>query len=166
MNCEFCGQCVSVCPVGALNDRIFLHKARVWDLKETNTVCAYCGVGCTLTVGTNQKTGRILRVRADEDLGLNQGNLCVKGRFGWEYVPSPKRLTSPLIRKDGGLVEASWEEAIGLVARRFQEIKARPRQKLWPVWPHPRLTNEELYLFQKFLPRSSGDQPYRPCGRV
>ncbi len=90
MNCEFCGQCVSVCPVGALNDRIFLHKARVWDLKETNTACAYCGVGCTLTVGTSKKTGRILRVRADEELGLNQGNLCVKGRFGWEYVSQPE----------------------------------------------------------------------------
>ncbi len=151
MNCEFCGQCVSVCPVGALNDRIFLHKARVWDLKETNTVCAYCGVGCTLTVGTNKKTGRILRVRADEELGLNQGNLCVKGRFGWEYVPSPKRLTSPLIRKDGGLVEASWEEAIGLVARRFQEIKALASAKALAGLASSRLTNEELYLFQKLL---------------
>ncbi len=151
MNCEFCGQCVSACPVGALNDRIFLHKARVWDLKETNTVCAYCGVGCTLTVGTSKKTGRILRVRADEGLGLNQGNLCVKGRFGWEYVHSPKRLTSPLIRKEGVLVEASWEEAIGLVARRFQEIRALASGTALAGLASSRLTNEELYLFQKLL---------------
>ncbi|MFH1758743.1 MAG: 2Fe-2S iron-sulfur cluster-binding protein, partial [Pseudomonadota bacterium] len=99
MNCEFCGQCVSVCPVGALSDRLFLHKARVWDLKETNTTCAYCGVGCTLTVGT--KNNRILRVRAPQAFGINQGNLCVKGRFGWEYIHNPERLTTPLVKKDG-----------------------------------------------------------------
>jgi len=151
MNCEFCGQCVSVCPVGALNDRIFLHKARVWDLKETNTVCAYCGVGCTLTVGTHKKTGKILRVRADEALGLNQGNLCVKGRFGWEYVHNPKRLTSPLIRKDGTLVEASWEEALGLAARRLREVNALAGGNALAGLASPRLTNEELYLFQKLL---------------
>ncbi len=149
MNCEFCGQCVSVCPVGALNDRIFLHKARVWDLKETNTTCAYCGVGCTLTVGT--KNNRILRIRADEDLGINQGNLCVKGRYGWEYIHSRERLTSPLIKKDSSFVKVSWEEAIGLVARRFQEIKAEKGGTALAGLCSPRLTNEELYLFQKFM---------------
>jgi formate dehydrogenase alpha subunit len=149
MNCEFCGQCVSVCPVGALNDRIFLHKARVWDLKETNTTCAYCGVGCTLTVGT--RNNRILRIRADEDLGVNQGNLCVKGRYGWEYVHSRERLSYPLIKKDGSFIKASWEEAVGLVARRFQEIKAEKGGTELAGLCSPRLTNEELYLFQKFM---------------
>jgi formate dehydrogenase alpha subunit len=149
MNCEFCGQCVSVCPVGALNDRIFLHKARVWDLKETNTTCAYCGVGCTLTVGT--RDNRILRVRADENLGINQGNLCVKGRYGWEYVHNQERLTSPLIKKDGSFVKASWEEAIGLVAQRFQEIKAEKSGAELAGLCSSRLTNEEIYLFQKFM---------------
>ena len=149
MNCEFCGQCVSVCPVGALNDRIFLHKARVWDLKETNTTCAYCGVGCTLTVGT--RNNRILRIRADEDMGVNQGNLCVKGRYGWEYVHSRERLASPLIKKDGSFVKASWEEAVGWVARRFQEIKAEKGGTALAGLCSPRLTNEELYLFQKFM---------------
>jgi formate dehydrogenase alpha subunit len=149
MNCEFCGQCVSVCPVGALNDRVFLHKARVWDLKETPTTCAYCGVGCALTVGT--RDGRILRVRADENLGINQGNLCVKGRYGWEYVHSRQRLTSPLIKKNGSWVEASWEEAIGLVARRFREIKTEKGAAALAGLGSPRLTNEELYLYQKFM---------------
>ncbi len=149
MDCEFCGQCVSVCPVGALNDRIFLHKARVWDLKETNTTCGYCAVGCTLTVGT--RDNRILRVRAAEDLGMNQGNLCVKGRFGWEYIHSPERLTSPLIRKNGSLVKASWEEALNLVARRFQELKAEKGGSAIAGLGSSRLANEELYLFQKFM---------------
>ncbi len=149
MNCEFCGQCVSVCPVGALNDRIFLHKARVWDLKETNTTCAYCGVGCTLTVGA--RNNRILRIRADEDLGINQGNLCVKGRYGWEYIHSRERLTSPLIKKEGSFVKASWEEALALVAERFQELKAQNGADALAGLCSPRLTNEELYLFQKFM---------------
>jgi len=149
MNCEFCGQCVSVCPVGALNDRIFLHKARVWDLKETHTACGYCGVGCTLTVGT--RDSRILRVRADENLGINQGNLCVKGRYGWEYIHSRERLTSPLIKKDGSFVKVSWEEAIGLVAQRFQEIKAEKGGAELAGLCSSRLTNEELYLYQKFM---------------
>ena len=149
MNCEFCGQCVSVCPVGALNDRIFLHKARPWDLKETNTTCAYCGVGCTLTVGA--RDNRILRIRADEDLGINQGNLCVKGRYGWEYVHSRERLTSPLIKKNGSFVKASWEEALGLVARRFREIKAEKGGAALAGLCSSRLTNEELYLFQKSM---------------
>jgi predicted molibdopterin-dependent oxidoreductase YjgC len=148
LNCEFCGQCVSICPVGALNDRIFLHQGRVWELKETRTVCAYCGVGCTLLVGT--KNHKVMRVRADEDLGLNQGNLCVKGRFGWEYIHSPKRLASPLIRKDGELVQATWDEALALVARRLTEIRAERGGSVLAGLASPRLTNEELYLFQKF----------------
>jgi NADH-quinone oxidoreductase chain G len=148
LNCEFCGQCISVCPVGALNDRIFLHKARVWDLKEIRTVCAYCGVGCTLLLAT--KDDRVMRVRAEEDLGLNQGNLCVKGRFGWEYIHSPKRLLSPLIRKNGKLVQASWEEALPFVARRLKEIQGKRGGSALAGLASPRLTNEELYLFQKF----------------
>ena len=146
MNCEFCGQCVSVCPVGALNDRIFLHKARVWDLQETRTTCAYCGVGCSLTVGT--KGNRILRVRAGDEAGVNQGNLCVKGRYGWEYVHNRERLTAPLIKKNGTFVQTTWEEALDLVARRFQDLK---KEKSLAGLCSPRLTNEELYLFQKFM---------------
>ena len=149
MNCEFCGQCLSVCPVGALNDRIFLHKARVWDLQETNTTCGYCGVGCTFTVGA--KNGRILRVRANEDTGINQGNLCVKGRFGWEYIHSRERLTTPLIKKNGSLVKASWEEAIGLVTQRWKAIKAEKGGTALAGLCSPRLTNEELFSFQKFV---------------
>ncbi|MGC8810592.1 MAG: molybdopterin-dependent oxidoreductase, partial [bacterium] len=149
LQCEFCGNCISVCPVGALNDRLFLHKARVWDLQETNTTCGYCGVGCTLTIGT--KDEKIKRVRADEDLGVNQGNLCVKGRFGWEYIHHPDRLTTPLIRKNGTLVKSSWDEALELVAKRFQEIKEAEGGKAIAGLASPRLTNEELYTFQKLM---------------
>lgn len=149
MNCEFCGQCISVCPVGALNDRLFLHKARVWDLKETHTTCGYCGVGCTLTLGT--KGNRILRVRADEGRGNNQGNLCVKGRFGWGAIQHPDRLTMPLIRKNGSWVKVSWEEALQQVTRRFKKILEENGPGSIAGLCSPRLANEELYLFQKFM---------------
>ena len=147
MDCEFCGQCISVCPVGALNDRLFLHKARPWDLKETQTVCGYCSIGCSIVIGT--RDNRIVRVRADEDLGSNEGNLCVKGRFGWEYIQSPERLTTPLIRKDGVLVPSSWEDALKLTARRFNDIRNSGGQLAGLA--SSRLTNEEAYLFQKLL---------------
>lgn len=147
MDCEFCGQCISVCPVGALNDRLFLHKARPWDLKETNTICGYCSVGCSLKVGT--RDGRIVRVRADEKTGANDGNLCVKGRFGWEYIQSPERLKAPLIRKEGELVPVPWEEALVYAAGRFLEI--RDRGGRIAGLGSARLTNEEAYLFQKLM---------------
>lgn len=149
LNCEFCGQCVSVCPVGALNDRHFLHRARVWDLKETETTCAYCGVGCTLLLGA--RNGRLLRARAAEGRGVNQGNLCVKGRFGWEYVGSGERLTTPLMRKNGALEPASWEEALERVGENFRKIKEEKGGEALAGLCSSRLTNEELYLFQKLL---------------
>lgn len=147
MNCEFCGQCISVCPVGALNDRLFLHKARPWDLQETDTICGYCSVGCLIKIGTRE--GRIVRVRSDENVGANDGNLCVKGRFGWEYIQSPERLTSPLVRKDGELVPVSWEEALVYAAGRFREI--RDGGGRMAGLGSARLTNEEAYLFQKLM---------------
>jgi len=149
LNCEFCGQCISVCPVGALNDRLFLHKARIWDLQETATTCGFCGVGCSFTLGT--KNGKILRAKAEEERGINQGNLCVKGRFGWEYIHNPERLTSPLIKKDGSFVKASWEEALSLVAQGWQKIKAEEGGNALAGLCSARLTNEELYTFQKFM---------------
>ncbi|MCX5907824.1 MAG: 2Fe-2S iron-sulfur cluster-binding protein [Deltaproteobacteria bacterium] len=149
MNCEFCGQCISVCPVGALNDRIFLHKARVWDLTETPTTCGYCGVGCTLTVGT--RGNRILRVRADERRGNNQGNLCVKGRFGWEYIHHPERLTTPLIKKGGYALPGNWQ--------------AKGRRK--PGGPVLSAADQRGTLpLPEADARRPGDQPHRSCRRV
>ncbi len=147
LDCEFCGQCVSVCPVGALSDRLFLHKARPWDLQRTNTVCGYCGAGCALSIETRNR--RVVRVRSDESLGANDGNLCVKGRFGWEYLHSPERLTEPLIRKGSSLVRTTWAEAIGYAAERFLSIREKGGEL--GGLGSARLTNEEAYLFQKLL---------------
>lgn len=138
LDCEFCGQCIDICPVGALTSKLFKYKARIWELKKVKTICPFCGIGCHINLGI--KDNKILRVTSDEE------NLCSKGRFGFEYVHSDQRLTTPLIKKDGELVEASWEEALSLVTEKFKENKG----SLAGLCGN-RLTNEEVYLFQKLM---------------
>ena len=87
LDCEFCGECVNICPVGALTDKLFKYKARSWELTRTSTVCSYCSTGCTITLGV--KNNRIYRVIGDDSIGANRGSLCAKGRFGYGDVSSP-----------------------------------------------------------------------------
>ena len=147
--CEFCGQCIDVCPVGALTGSLFDYETRWWELREESTVCGYCGCGCTLTLGC--KDGRIKRVESDPAQGDNGGNLCVRGRFGWEYVHSPLRLTAPLVKKSGTFSEVSWEEALNFTAHKLREIKHAAGKDALAGIASERLTNEESYLFQKFM---------------
>jgi formate dehydrogenase alpha subunit len=147
--CEFCGQCIDVCPVGALTSTMFDYETRWWELEEHSTVCGYCGCGCTLTVGC--KDGRIKRVESGPKRASNEGNLCARGRFGWEYIHSPQRLTSPLLRKSGTLSEVSWEEALQFTADAFKGIKDTHGGKAIAGIASDRLTNEEHYLFQKLM---------------
>ncbi len=144
LNCEFCGQCVSMCPVGAILPRPFKFKARPWQLKEVDTVCGYCGNGCTVTLGVlNEK---VETIRFNDKIGVNNGNLCVRGRFGYSYVNSDERLQKPLLRKDGNLVEVEWKEALDAVAEGFQKAQSG---KGLGVLAGARLTNEELFLLKK-----------------
>jgi NADH-quinone oxidoreductase subunit G len=152
LNCEFCGSCVSVCPVGALLSRPFKFKARWWALNKVKTVCSYCGTGCQLTLGV--KDNKVQTTIYDENQGFHNGQLCTRGRWGYQFVNSDQRLKTPLIRKNGTLVEASWDEALGLVAQRLQAAKAAPASVAGLVTP--RLTNEELYLFKKLVTASVG----------
>jgi len=155
LNCEFCGGCINICPVGALTDRLFKFKARTWDLKNVNTICSYCGTGCTLTLGV--KDNRICRVVGDDTAGVNQGRLCSKGRFGYRYVVSPERISRPLIKMNGGeLKEATWEEALEKVAQGFKEIKEESGADSIGGICSDRLSNEEAYLFQKFMRAAVG----------
>ncbi|QWV93210.1 molybdopterin-dependent oxidoreductase [Geomonas oryzisoli] len=147
LNCEFCGSCVSVCPVGALNSRPFKFKARWWALQKTKSVCSYCGTGCQLTLGT--KDGKVLTTIYDENQGFHNGQLCTRGRFGYQFVNSDKRLTAPLIRKNGKLQEATWEEALAEVTSRLAAGKSDPASVA--ALATPRLTNEELFLFGKLF---------------
>lgn len=148
LSCEFCGSCISVCPVGALISRPFKFKARWWSLNKVKTVCSYCGTGCNLTLGV--KDGKILTTVYDEDQGFHNGQLCTRGRFGYQFVNSASRLTTPLIKKNGKLEAASWDEALGVISQRLIEGKAAGGSSVAGLVT-PRLTNEELYLFKKLF---------------
>jgi len=143
LNCEFCGQCVSMCPVGAILPRPFKFKARPWQLKEVDSVCGYCGNGCTVTLGV--KNNKIETIRFNDKTGVNDGNLCIRGRFGYSYVNSEDRLTKPLVRKGGQLVETDWDEALAAVVAGFE--KARNARGIGVI-SGGRLTNEELFLLK------------------
>ncbi|AGS23547.1 NADH-quinone oxidoreductase subunit NuoG [Rhizobium etli] len=144
-SCDQCGNCVEVCPVGALMSFPYRYKARPWDLVETDTVCPHCGTGCQLTVGTRK--GEFLRVRSKWDEGLNRETLCVRGRFGLDFVTSRDRIKRPMIRRDGALVPVSWDEAGDYLRRRLSSVEGKAAGGL----ASPRLPNEVLYQFQKLL---------------
>lgn len=144
LNCEFCGSCVSVCPVGSLLARPFKFKARFWSLTKQKSICGYCGTGCNLTLGV--KNDKVLTTVYDENQGFHKGQLCVRGRFGYQFINSDQRLTKPLVRKNGRLEEASWDEALEVVASRLKESGSATA-----AIATPRLTNEELVLFKKMM---------------
>ncbi len=148
--CEYCGNCVSVCPVGAIMSRLHRHSYRPWQVKEQyETVCPYCGVGCTVVAQVRDDV--IKRVVPKLGSAVNNGMLCSRGRFGYEFVNSKERLTAPLIRKGGTLTEATWEEAITLVAKKLQEIQTTAGSQAIGGIASLRCTNEDNYVFQKFM---------------
>lgn len=162
--CEFCGQCVSTCPVGALTDRISRYRGRTWETTTIESKCGYCGVGCTIAFRV--KDGRVIGARAPLDRGVNRGNLCAKGRYGWGFVHDSDRLTAPLVRKDGKLVETTWEEAISLVADNLARIRDEHGSDAVAGLASARCTNEENYLFQKLLRAAIGTHNVDHCARL
>ena len=144
LDCEFCGSCIDICPVGALINKQFKYRARSWQVEKTEIACPFCGGGCTYQVHT--KDGRIMRV-VNEDSVL----LCGRGRFGWPVVEADDRLKTPLIRENGKFREASWDEALDLVAAKFKETVAADGAKAVYGVGSPRATNEANYSFQKFF---------------
>jgi formate dehydrogenase major subunit/NADH-quinone oxidoreductase subunit G len=152
LNCEFCGSCIAVCPVGSLLARPFKHKARFWAMTKHQSVCGYCGTGCNLTLGV--KDNKVLTTIYDEDQGFHKGQLCVRGRFGYQFISNPKRLTVPLVRKNGALTESTWEEALSLVATGLKAGNAVA------ALATPRLTNEELTVFKKMMVENVGSKNF------
>jgi formate dehydrogenase alpha subunit len=165
--CVFCGQCVMVCPVGALTSRVSAGRGREFENEKVVTTCSYCGTGCTLEL--NVKDGRVVGVtsnRTEEWSPVNHGALCVKGRFGWDFINSSDRLTKPLIKEEGGFREASWDEALELVAARLAEIKEKSGPDSMAVFTSARITNEENYLAQKFTRAVLGTNNVDHCARL
>ncbi|MBE0528341.1 MAG: (2Fe-2S)-binding protein, partial [Thermoleophilia bacterium] len=120
--CEMCGNCVSTCPTGALQDKLSRQHCRIWDAQVVRSVCPFCGCGCTLDL--HVKDGKVIQISSPVGLGAGEGNLCVKGRYGFQFIGHPDRLTQPLVRKDGELVPATWDEALDLVVEKLGAIKA------------------------------------------
>jgi len=149
LDCEFCGQCIDACPVGALGSKPYTHSARAWFLEEHDNICPYCSVGCTVTYDIREE--KILRARGVDGKGVNEGDLCGKGRFGFDFIYSGNRLRKPLIRENGELREASWEEALYLVSEKLSEIKDAKGSDAIGAIGSPRCTIEDNYMLQKFM---------------
>lgn len=162
--CEFCGMCVEVCPVGALLPKSQLGAVRTWETTKTTTICPYCGVGCELEL--HVKDNKIQYVRSVWDSPANKGVMCVKGRFGLDYINSPERLTKPLIRKDGALVESTWDEALDLIADKFAAIVQESGPDALSFMSSAKCTNEENYLVQKMARGVVGTNNVDHCARL
>ncbi len=161
--CVFCGNCVAVCPVGALQEKALRSAARTWEVKKVKTTCPYCGTGCSLEL--NVKDDRVVGVTSCQG-DVNGRALCVKGRFGFGFIHHPDRLQKPLVKKNGTFVEASWEEAINLVAEKLQDIKEHHGSDALAVLSSARCTNEENYLMQKFTRVVLGTNNIDHCARL
>lgn len=149
LDCEFCGGCVQICPVGAITSRLSMYEYRPWMLKRAETVCGYCGDGCQITLQT--KNNDLIEVMSAHGAGRNNGDLCARGFFGYHASTHPDRLRHPLIRRDGRLVEATWEEALEYVAEHAMKLKMAHGGQAFAGLISSRCTNEDLYVFQKFM---------------
>jgi len=153
--CESCGECVARCPVGAL-----VPKRPQLAAREVLSTCTYCGVGCGIYFGV--KGDKIISARADRESPANRGSLCVKGRYAFNFVNHPDRLTTPLIKKDGEFVEATWDEALTLIASKFAESKGEKFATLTSA----KCTNEDNYVVQKFTRAVMGTNTIDHCARL
>ncbi|MBI4710243.1 MAG: molybdopterin-dependent oxidoreductase [Nitrospirae bacterium] len=179
LECDYCGQCIDACPTGALLSKPYKFKARPWFLEEKDTICPFCGCGCTLTLGI--RDGEILRSRGVEGLGQSKGNLCGRGRFGFDYIYSKNRLKTPLIRitprnssklgdkslelkdkfqsQDSSLNphpssffrEASWTEALNYISENLRSISEQHGPSSIGAIGSHRCTNEDNHMLQKFM---------------
>lgn len=162
-HCRFCGQCVGVCPTGALVNKQ-LKGIRPWEVEKVRTTCPFCGTGCNFDL--NIKDDKVVGVTPNPEAPVNGRSLCVKGRFHGDMINSPNRITTPLIKKDGEFVEASWEEALSLVAERLTDIKEREGSDAIAALSSARCTNEENFVMQKFMRAVIGTHSVDHCART
>lgn len=162
-SCVSCSNCVNVCPTGALTEKS-KHRFRAWDIeKRVKTTCTYCGVGCQINLIVIDN--KVVRVEPAEN-GVNQGLLCVKGKFAFDFIGHQDRLRTPLIRKDGAFIEATWDEALDLVASRMKEIKDEYGAQALAALSSARCSTEDNYVMQKLFRAVIGTNSIDHCARL
>jgi NADH-quinone oxidoreductase subunit G len=152
LECEECGMCIDICPVGALPSGTYRYKTRPWEMKHTGTVCTHCGDGCKTTLGVRRADTGMQIVRGDnrDKSGINGDFLCVKGRYAFDFAHHPERIQQPLIKRDGKFVPSTWEQAFDLIATKFQQVLTSDGPTAVGVIGSNHTSNEENYLLQKF----------------
>lgn len=152
LQCDECGMCIDICPVGALTSGMYRYKTRPWEMHHVGTICTHCSNGCKTTLGV--RNNQIIRGNNRDRSGINGEFLCIKGRYAFDFVHSPERLQSPMLRKNGELEPVSWAEALAAVAQKFKEVKARDGK--FGVIGSNHTSNEENYYLQKFAREALG----------
>jgi len=147
-SCVLCGQCVSTCPTGALYEKRAMNKGRSFRINKVRSTCGFCSIGCQIDIHTNNK--KITKITSEAGGVPNNGNLCMKGRFTFDFINHPDRLDTPLIRRNGNLEKAGWNEAYDVIAEKLKKIKSRHGSNSISFIGSGRCTNEDNYLLQKF----------------
>jgi predicted molibdopterin-dependent oxidoreductase YjgC len=162
--CISCGECLRVCPVGALTERVSRIKARPWQSQKVPTTCHYCSLGCQLELTVFEN--RVIGVTTQEDVGANRGNLCQRGIFGYDFLHHPERVTVPMVKEGGQWREVPWDEALSYVAAMINKIVLAGGPEAVGGLISPRCTNEEAYIFQWFMREIVGTNNIDSTGRL